>query len=728
MADTKDFDIIRVARSDGADTGPGYWPSTALPPANAAKKTGKEAVAPRTKAQMVRLDEDDPRFVEWRIKLGILLKQELAPHPDEGNAWYVHFPRGYWLYEKSKHLWVSGYPVKAKLFKTPQEFGLHLLWLLSTSMDYMDCCCIHCNVPNLSKTCFMADGTPALLASAAPLKMLGLPPKVSPVPLPTIPGQPQPRQPPLNGPGPQITPNSQGLTDNAPAEQSSAAKVMSLHPGQQRAQGQAETQAQARSAVQSQAKSQLETRQQDTRPEMQAEQSSAAKVMSLHPGQQRAQGQAETQAQARSAVQSQAKSQLETRQQDTRPEMQGRQEALAEGKPKPPPASEIQPQSQPRAPSDSRLEGQLADRPVEKRAQGQPPAPARAVKWALQAPLLFRAGELVWYQNGNSWRLGVIAGPGTDNFQLIPIGHAAARQQNVTKSAKEMRPFHAFSVPGVMLPDLQNKVFDQVAWQDLFLAAGQDRARRNNLILDASKMAASKIDASYSLWCPLAEDANAETASYYGCFFGAERIEVGDCVRVKPLVGDAAAGGQGGGGGNGNSNAESSVLGLTAIVARKPSPGAILFRGTMYQIAKQQQGAADAATVPAEKLPLALRDETEWRLRASPGQQPWRWVLVKEDIVLDEQAVKGRFYPPHRLMPILNEAAFNAAVATGNVESQYPFLNNRMDGSGGYIGVKSCRRHILGASVPDDVGIILEPLIREVPSSGPGQPFAPGPG
>ncbi|RDA85299.1 hypothetical protein CP532_5924 [Ophiocordyceps camponoti-leonardi (nom. inval.)] len=686
MADTKDFDVIRVARSDGADSGPGYWPSTALPPASAAKKTGKEAVAPRTKAQMVRLEEDDPRFVEWRIKLGILLKQELSPHPDEGNAWYVHFPRGYWLYEKSKHLWVSGYPVKAKLFKTPQEFGLHLLWLLSTSMDYMDCCCIHCNVPNLSKTSFMADGTPALLASAAPLRMLGMPSKVSPVPLPSISGQPQSKQI-LNGPGPHITPTSQRLANSAPADHSAAAKIMSLHSGQHLAQGQAE--AQGKPPVPSQAKSQPESRQQDSRPEMQ---------------------------------------------------FQGRQEALAEAKPKPTPAAEIQPQSQPRASSDARSEGQPAEqRLVEKRAQGQP-APVhapRAVKWALQAPLLFRAGELVWYQNGNSWRLGVIAGPGTDNFQLIPIGHAAARQQNVTKMAKEMRPFHAFSVPGVMLPDLQNKVFDQVPWQDLFHAAGQDRARRNNLILDASKMAASKIDASYSLWCPLAEDANAETASYYGCFFGAERIEVGDCVRVKSFVGDAA-GGIGGNGNNSssssstnsNSNAESSVLGLTAIVARKPSPGAILFRGTMYQIAKQQQqqpGAMEAATVPAEKLPLALRDETEWRLRVSPGQ-PWRWVLVKEDIVVDEHAVKGRFYPPHRLMPILNEAAFNAAVATGNVESQYPFLNNRMDGSGGYIGVKSCRRHILGASVPEDVGIILEPLIREVPTSGSGQHFVPGPG
>lgn len=86
--DTKDFDVVRIARSDGVDTGPGYWPVVTPTPAaaNATKKAGKEATAadkaPRTKPQMTRLAEDDPRFVEWRIKLGILLKQELSPTPD----------------------------------------------------------------------------------------------------------------------------------------------------------------------------------------------------------------------------------------------------------------------------------------------------------------------------------------------------------------------------------------------------------------------------------------------------------------------------------------------------------------------------------------------------------------------------------------------------------------------------------------------------------------------
>ncbi|EEY15520.1 conserved hypothetical protein [Verticillium alfalfae VaMs.102] len=149
MSDLQEFHVIRIAHSDGQDTGPGYWPVDA---AKTAKKPGA-AIAdktPRTKPQMARLEEDDPRFVEWRVKLGLLLKQELSLSPQEGLPWYIHFPRGYWLYEKSKHLWVSGYPIKSKLFKSPQEFGVHLLWLLSGSKDHNDCCCVHCIAPRVA--------------------------------------------------------------------------------------------------------------------------------------------------------------------------------------------------------------------------------------------------------------------------------------------------------------------------------------------------------------------------------------------------------------------------------------------------------------------------------------------------------------------------------------------------------------------------------------------------
>lgn len=83
--DTKEFEVIRVCRSDGVDTGPGYWPAptaSSAPAAAAAKKLIADNKIPRARPQMARLSEDDPRYTEWRVKLGILLKQELSPHPE----------------------------------------------------------------------------------------------------------------------------------------------------------------------------------------------------------------------------------------------------------------------------------------------------------------------------------------------------------------------------------------------------------------------------------------------------------------------------------------------------------------------------------------------------------------------------------------------------------------------------------------------------------------------
>jgi hypothetical protein len=88
MADPKEFNVIQFGRSDGADTGPGYWPAT---PAPAKKAPGAAAEAGRrTKPPMTRLAEDDPRFVEWKVKLGILLKQELSSTPHGENSKNAH--------------------------------------------------------------------------------------------------------------------------------------------------------------------------------------------------------------------------------------------------------------------------------------------------------------------------------------------------------------------------------------------------------------------------------------------------------------------------------------------------------------------------------------------------------------------------------------------------------------------------------------------------------------
>jgi hypothetical protein len=317
----------------------------------------------------------------------------------------------------------------------------------------------------------------------------------------------------------------------------------------------------------------------------------------------------------------------------------------------------------------------------------------------LQAPLVFRIGELVWYKNGATWRLGVIAtSVAGSGHEIQPIGHAMVPHQNVLKTDADMRPFYAFSVPPVAVPDLKEKVFDEVPWENLFHTAANEPSRRDVLALDASKMAASKIDYSHTLWSPLTNDPAARTTAYYGCFLGAERIEVGDCLRLKQMPADL------------NISADAVVFGLQQILTSRDYPGIIVFRGHIY--APAGKGPNPPNAVPEEHLPIALRDESNWRTRANPAQ-PWRWRLVKENVTLKEPAIRGRVYPTHRLMPILNPVAFQTAVAQRQINDLSAHLNNRMDGTSRYIGRKPNRLALLGAAVPPTARLTLEPYIRE---------------
>ncbi|KAL6861071.1 hypothetical protein J3F83DRAFT_762910 [Trichoderma novae-zelandiae] len=670
--DTKDFDVVRIARSDGVDTGPGYWPVVTPTPtaANATKKAGKETTAadkaPRTKPQMARLAEDDPRFAEWRIKLGILLKQELSPTPDEGNPWYVHFPRGYWLYEKSKHLWVSGYPTKSKLFKSPQEFAVHLIWLLSASNDYGDCCCVHCNTPTPPKPPVALEDPTAQAVSQSsapisipasaqaqaqaqaqapiqpPIQALGDAPariekperplKVTPVPLPTVPGQP-PHRPPSITPRPQA---AQPQQPQQPQPQQLPQQLPQQKPLQQ-------TPVPLPAHIQSRETSQP------------AQSAQPPQLIQPNPSQ-------------------------------------------------PVPTAVANPPTP--VPAAAAAAATTAPTPQQQQQQASQQPKAQAIQWSLKSPLLFRAGELVWYQTGNTWRLGIISGPGnmTPNgmaFELLPIGHAVVPQANVTKAEADLRPFHCYSVPSVDIAELKDKVFDDVPWESLFQAAGSNAVRRDLINLDASKMAASKVDFSHSLWTRRGDDPTGKAVSYYGCFFGAERLEIGDAVRVKMAGAEA-------------NSSQTTVMGLLHIFTSADYPGSVFFRGPIYQLSKGPSAAGTVIDDEKDKLPLALQEEVRWRAQVTQSRQ-WCWVLVKDNVVFKEQSIRGRFYPTHRLMPIYNVNEFRGLVAGQQpLRDQHIYLNNRMDGAGGrHIGRKANRLDTLGPCVPHTARLMFEPHIQE---------------
>merc|ERR1712000_263774 len=104
-----------------------------------------------------------------------------------------------------------------------------------------------------------------------------------------------------------------------------------------------------------------------------------------------------------------------------------------------------------------------------------------------------------------------------------------------------------------------------IPWETMFRATGNDASKRDLLALDASKLAASKIDFSFSLWSPFPQGKEVNgIASYYGRFFGAERIEVGDSLRLRNLPAEL------------NINSDTVILGLRHIYTTSNNPDQVL--------------------------------------------------------------------------------------------------------------------------------------------------------
>ncbi|ROT39453.1 hypothetical protein SODALDRAFT_276432 [Sodiomyces alkalinus F11] len=597
---------------------------------------------------MLRLAEDDPRFIEWRVKLGILLKQELSPNPQDGLPWYVQFPRGYWLYERSKHLWVSGYPVKSKLFKSPQEFGVHLLWLISGSNDPRDCCCVHCNLPKSGASgeeLIVQDG-PRLAAPAAPVSASApaAPASSAPAPAPAAPPAAPPARPltattvtaPVAGASPATpTPPANIFKAPAPPSKNANATAQSAKP----------------SPVSTPAPS-----------------ASAMPPTAPYP-------------------------------RKAEPPVQ---------------ASTASPAPRPMIPEP-------------------PPRPTPLEQTLVPfnqstSPLFFRTGELVWFSVAPSWRIGLIARSNlaAKQYEILPISHGLFNQSQLQlKPETALRPFLAFTVPPVSLPDLSDKSFDKIPWDTLIGAVAAEPTKREPLLLDASKLAAIKISMSFSLFTRIGDSEGGRKTNYHGIFLGAERIEVGDALRVRVpheqqnLMPRWALS---------QAQASGAFLGLREICTARDTPGYVFFKGDLYipitgehnpgGVENDPNSGGDPVIAPDEKLPRALREEAAFRTKFAPRER-WRLALLRQNTVLREQDIQGRFYPSARLLPVLvhpNANQLQAELQKGVVRDSARQLNQRFDTfKDGYIGQKAGRVDAVGAAIPHGSAALFgfEPVVRE---------------
>ncbi|KAI1180691.1 hypothetical protein F4777DRAFT_258762 [Nemania sp. FL0916] len=330
----------------------------------------------------------------------------------------------------------------------------------------------------------------------------------------------------------------------------------------------------------------------------------------------------------------------------------------------------------------------------------QPPYPV-----AHDVSVLFRAGEVVWFKNNNSWRVGMILASGAA-LTIAPFGHPLYQTQEVIKQETDIRPFLAFSIPQINagLHEFKGQALAQMDWQVLQekFGAHTDASRREGLAIEATKLAATRVDQCFSTFNPL-QGTVLNYDVFGGIFLGAEKICIGEAVRIlfKREQQDSAP------------EKGMPIVMVIEMIYVGRQKGNLMLKGSMWKL-KYSSLAQQPETSSQVQLPATMIGEKKFRdgILLNRG---WRveWVLLKPNVSVDEAAIRGRFYETGRLTPILNPAQFETMLQQQVVEDIQTLLNNRGDSNGPRVGRVSNRAQAVAGAVPVGVPASLGPDVLE---------------
>ena len=322
---------------------------------------------------------------------------------------------------------------------------------------------------------------------------------------------------------------------------------------------------------------------------------------------------------------------------------------------------------------------------------------------------LYRPGELVWSERPNSWGLGVIVDRtlskdqrrrASYTVQLLshPYEHPDLQ---LAWEEKKLRPWLAFSAPeptNEMLRQMRGP-YSSIEWSAVI--AGQYGS--GDPEVDASIFAARVIDGSFTLLSPLpTNDPNSPYQYYTGLFSGAEKIWLGEAVRMRS--GQAY-----------DILIVHQILGTTSHVNRGNGQMVKVVNvdliGEVYSFRGQ---AYDLENPPPEQLlnppslPARVTEDLRYRNRATMRNKPpvfcyWKSASTQQRVNLKD--VKGRWYESRLLMPLISgEEKFVEAHRRGDIEHVGSRINGRgscTSSEGQTIGARyEERMTAFGAAVP----------------------------
>ncbi|KAI9821809.1 MAG: hypothetical protein M1827_002391 [Pycnora praestabilis] len=321
--------------------------------------------------------------------------------------------------------------------------------------------------------------------------------------------------------------------------------------------------------------------------------------------------------------------------------------------------------------------------------------------------LLFRPGELVWFNRGTAWGLSIITKREllTDarhqiqrRYLLQPLSHPFGHPSMKIISQEDLlRPWLAWSAPGPTHQHLAagGLIYDTVDWS----AVLQGQYGQGDVEVDGSIFAAKAIDESYTLFDQIDNSTAAAGEAYWnGIYLGGEKIWLGEPIRLR--IGSG-----------------SDIMILHDIVEKtrqafaNTSPSSTVYlMGDIYTFSTIMHNPNQPLPINPN-LPQRLNQDLRYRNQHTMHTKMTSsyWKLMQPLARLGLGEIKGRWYESSLLLPILRGLGdFNKDLQRGEITDAGMWMNGRGDSSlvGNKIGQqKQNRRDAFGRAVPPDLRI-----------------------
>ncbi|THV47360.1 hypothetical protein BGAL_0316g00140 [Botrytis galanthina] len=307
--------------------------------------------------------------------------------------------------------------------------------------------------------------------------------------------------------------------------------------------------------------------------------------------------------------------------------------------------------------------------------------------------LIYRTGELVWFNRGHAWGLAVVSKRRYENFQaeylVQPLSHPLSHSPAQIKDQESIRPWLAWSVPQTTISSINNIPYDEVPWDRIV----RGEYGGGDYQVDGSILAAKVIDGSYSLFDRLEKAIVSPGEIHYnGMFLGAEKIWVGEPVRLR-VDGDSIV-----------------VLVVQKLIERTVQTNPLLtivtFVGDIYKFVEMPMPYNNRSQWPTPDLPPRMVSDLRFRNEVADNakKRTWyEWQLLEPSARRGLADIKGRWYETRLLLPVLRGMeAYQLGIGRGETSDASLWMNGRGDTIGGSGKRQKNRRITLGKSVPDN--------------------------